>query len=352
METVIVSKTETDRIASFLLDNQIVCLPTETVFGLAVVADDYASYLRLIECKNRPFNKAFPLLIDRYSHLVTYAKVNARALRIINRFLPGPLTLILPKQEAVAAYVTAGQDQIAIRWSDDPFILELMQKVNKPLFLTSANLADEPPCLSEQEAYRVFGTKVACIVAGEPKSKVATTIVDLTKSQMQLVRAGGVELKTIQESGGKFMKIVVGSDHGGFVIKEAIKAYLESVADYEVVDIGTHNCDAVNYSNFGIAAGELVASKKVDFGIVVCGSGIGISIAANKVEGIRCALVSSEQAASLSRLHNDANMMALGGRFIREDQAVAWTKIFLKTAFEGGRHQKRIDAIHAYEQKK
>lgn len=145
------------------------------------------------------------------------------------------------------------------------------------------------------------------------------------------------------------MKIVVGSDHGGFVIKEVVKAYLKTRKECEVIDVGTQGSESVNYVNFGIAAGELVAKNEVDFGIVVCGSGIGISIAANKVEGIRCALVTSQEAAALSRLHNNANMLALGGRFISEKQAVEWTKTFLETNFEGGRHQKRIDAIHAYE---
>lgn len=201
METVIVSKTETDRIASFLLANHIVCLPTETVFGLAVVADDYANYIHLLECKNRPVNKAFPLLINSYVQLAAHAQVDTRARRIIERFLPGPLTLILPKKEGVAEYITAGQENVAIRWSNDPFINELLQKVKKPLFLTSANLANEPPCATEQEAYHVFKTKVACIVAGRPKSRVPTTIIDATKPSLQLIRAGGLTLEEIKKVG-------------------------------------------------------------------------------------------------------------------------------------------------------
>lgn len=140
------------------------------------------------------------------------------------------------------------------------------------------------------------------------------------------------------------MKISIGSDHAGFDLKEHLKNYLEEEG-YEVIDEGTYSLESVDYPDFGKKVGKRVADKEADRGLVVCGSGIGISIAANKVPGIRCALVSEPLSARLSRLHNDANVLALGGRLIGLEMAKECLKVFLQTDFEGGRHQRRIDKL-------
>lgn len=140
------------------------------------------------------------------------------------------------------------------------------------------------------------------------------------------------------------MKISIGSDHAGFDLKEQLKNYLEEEG-YEVIDEGTYSLDSVDYPDFGKKVGQRVAGKEADRGLVVCGSGIGISIAANKVPGIRCALVSEPLSARLSRQHNDANVLALGGRLTGLEMAKECLKVFLQTDFEGGRHQRRIDKL-------
>ena len=140
------------------------------------------------------------------------------------------------------------------------------------------------------------------------------------------------------------MKISIGSDHAGFDLKEHLKNYLEEEG-YEVIDEGTYSLESVDYPDFGKKVGQRVAAKEADRGLVVCGSGIGISIAANKVPGIRCALVSEPLSARLSRQHNDANVLALGGRLIGLEMAKECLKVFLQTDFEGGRHQRRIDKL-------
>lgn len=140
------------------------------------------------------------------------------------------------------------------------------------------------------------------------------------------------------------MKISIGSDHAGFDLKEHLKNYLEEEG-YEVIDEGTYSLESVDYPDFGKKVGQRVADKEADRGLVVCGSGIGISIAANKVPGIRCALVSEPLSARLSRQHNDANVLALGGRLIGLEMAKECLKVFLQTDFEGGRHQRRIDKL-------
>jgi len=143
-------------------------------------------------------------------------------------------------------------------------------------------------------------------------------------------------------------RIAIGPDHAGFSVKETIRKYLES-ADYAVSDLGTSSEDSVDYPDYGKAVGECVISKQADMGIAVCGSGIGISIAANKVPGIRAALAHDVNTARLAREHNDANVLALGGRIVTGETAIEMVQVFLTTAYLGGRHQRRLDKITAIE---
>lgn len=140
------------------------------------------------------------------------------------------------------------------------------------------------------------------------------------------------------------MKIAIGSDHAGYPLKEHVKRYLEEKG-HEVEDLGTHGTESVDYPDYGRAVGEHVAAKKAEYGVVVCGSGIGISIAANKVPGIRCALVSEPLSAELSRRHNDANVISMGARLIGNDMAERLVDVFLSTEFEGGRHFGRVEKL-------
>jgi ribose 5-phosphate isomerase B len=141
------------------------------------------------------------------------------------------------------------------------------------------------------------------------------------------------------------MKIALAADHGGFELKETVKGYLKEKG-YDVLDLGTDSVESVDYPNYGKACGEAVMSGKADRGIVCCGTGIGISIAANKVKGIRCALCTSEFMAEMSRKHNDANILAMGGRILDELLALKIVSIWLTTEFEGGRHQRRVDLLN------
>lgn len=140
------------------------------------------------------------------------------------------------------------------------------------------------------------------------------------------------------------MKISLGCDHGGFELKEVIKKHLEDNG-YEVYDTGTYSLDSVDYPDFAEKAAYLVANKEVDKGIVICTTGIGISIAANKVDGIRCALCTDSYMAKMTRLHNDANMLALGAGIVGKNLALDIVDTWLNTEFEGGRHIKRVEKI-------
>lgn len=140
------------------------------------------------------------------------------------------------------------------------------------------------------------------------------------------------------------MKIAIASDHGGFELKEKVKEYLLK-RNIEVMDLGTNSEESVDYPVYGKACGKAVASGEADRGIVCCGTGIGISIAANKVKGVRCALCTDEHMAEMTRKHNDANMIAMGGRTTDVETALKITQVWLDTEFEGGRHQRRVDML-------
>ena len=143
------------------------------------------------------------------------------------------------------------------------------------------------------------------------------------------------------------MKIALACDHGGYELKELIAGYLMGMG-YEIEDLGTNSSESVDYPEYGHKCGEYVADGKADFGIVCCGTGIGISIAANKVKGVRCGLCTSVEMAKLTRKHNDANMLALGGRILSTEEAFMIVEAFLNTEFEGGRHQRRVDMLNNY----
>ena len=145
-------------------------------------------------------------------------------------------------------------------------------------------------------------------------------------------------------------KIAIGSDHAGFEAKEKAKSELAALG-VEVLDKGSHSLESVDYPDFGAAVARAVASGEVERGVLVCGSGIGISIAANKIPGARAALCWNEETARLAREHNDANVLCFGSRFIEPEQAARMVRIFLETDFAGGRHTQRVEKLSALDKR-
>ena len=144
-------------------------------------------------------------------------------------------------------------------------------------------------------------------------------------------------------------RVVIGCDHGGFELKQVLSAYLTEKG-YDVVDVGTHDTTSVDYPDIAQKACQEITSGQCSWGVLVCGTGIGISMAANKVDGIRCALVSNEYSAEMTKRHNNANMLAFGGRVTGPDLAKNILNAYISASFEGGRHQTRIDKISALEE--
>lgn len=147
------------------------------------------------------------------------------------------------------------------------------------------------------------------------------------------------------------MRIGLGCDHGGFNLKNDIMNYLEGKG-IECIDFGTKNdIDSVDYPIYGEAVANAVTNNEVDYGIVCCGTGIGISLAANKVPGIRCAVVSDVFSAKMSKAHNNANMLSLGERVLGKGLALEIVEAWISTEFEGDRHSRRVDMINEIEKK-
>ena len=146
------------------------------------------------------------------------------------------------------------------------------------------------------------------------------------------------------------MKIAIGCDHGGFELKNEIIKFLES-ENYEVKDFGTYSTDSCDYPDVALPVAEAVAAKEYEFGILVCGTGIGIGISANKVPGVRAALCSDTFSAHATREHNDANILTMGERVVGKGLAIDIVKAFLGAEFEGDRHTRRLEKITSIEKK-
>ena len=146
------------------------------------------------------------------------------------------------------------------------------------------------------------------------------------------------------------MKISIACDHGGLNLKKAVIKYLVDNG-YEHVDYGTNSTDSCDYPDFALPAAEAVANKECDFGIVICSTGIGVSIVANKVPGVRCAHCHDTYCATFTRLHNDSNVLAMGEKVVEVGYALDIVEKFLTTKFEGGRHERRVNKITEIEKK-
>ncbi len=145
------------------------------------------------------------------------------------------------------------------------------------------------------------------------------------------------------------MKIAIGSDHAGFALKEQLREKLRAEG-HEVVDVGTTSTESTDYPDYAAAVGHAVRDGEVEKGVLVCSSGVGMSIAANKIKGVRAALGTNTDEVSYVRRHNDANILAIGQKYTEPALAEALLDVFLTTEFEGGRHQRRLDKIKILEQ--
>ena len=199
MKTIRFSKMDTEKIIRTLKNGGIVAFPTDTVFGLACLKEKKAIG-KVFEAKGRSFDKPLPMMCDSLAMIESNAYVNEKARKIIERFVPGPLTLIFRKKDSVEDYATMGKETIGIRVPDDTFILNLIGKLGEPILVTSANLSGEASLLKWEDVLASLGGRIDGIVCEDARGEAASTIVDVSEEEIRVLREGPVSFEEIQET--------------------------------------------------------------------------------------------------------------------------------------------------------
>ena len=339
--------TELENIKKALENHGIIAFPTETVYGLGVLFDDFEAYTNLNIAKNRPEDKPYTMMLGRVEDINKYAYVDSKARKIIKAFMPGPITILLKSKSCVPGYVTHNTGIIGIRVPGMPEICEMINYIGKPLLVPSANKSGENPSKSSVEVSEIFKNDISYLIHGTSGCQKPSTLVDLTVDDFKVYREGPISKVQIEHAleGDNAMVISIGSDHAGFDAKVEVIEFLKN-AGFEVADCGTYSKDSCDYPLFGRDAALKVANKEADFGILICSSGEGIMIAANKIPGIRCGIGYNDDVARLMREHNNANMIAFGASFMTVEEIKARILIFLNTEFSNiPRHIRRVDLI-------
>lgn len=194
----IFKQTEPQELANILKNDGVIAVPTDTVYGLCARMNSKKARERLIELKNRPENKAFPIMCNNIEQIKSIAKVDGRIEKIINSFMPGPITILLEKRIEIPKYVNNGLRLIAVRMATSKTLEELIEKVGSPIFMTSANLSGEPVCKSIEEIQEKFHN-IDGILEGKVSYGQASTIVDCTTDEIKIIREGPISLNEIMK---------------------------------------------------------------------------------------------------------------------------------------------------------
>ncbi len=349
MKTKVYEPEDYSLIVKDLLAGKVVGFPTETVYGLAIAYNNKNAFDRLYAIKNRSLNKPISMMVFNSQVMENVAYINYKQRRVIQQFMPGPLTVVLKAKANLPDFVTFHYSTVGIRIPTNKVALDILKEVKIPLLVTSANLANEPSLIKAEDVLQRFDGQISSMIRQDAFMGKASTVVDLTHNSIKILREGPIlkeEINHIWEE--KMKKIAIACDHGGLDLKKAIQKHYQH--QFEFIDCGTNSTQSCDYPDFAIKAAELVANQKADFGIVICKSGIGMSIAANKVKGVRCALVDNVINARLCHQHNNANVLALGANDVTSRMAYKIIDAYNRVEFES-RHQTRIDKINSYENK-
>ena len=208
--TIRFEKEDLEAVVELLKEGNVVAFPTDTVYGLGVIYENEEALEALKEAKGRPENKPIPTMVASLEQIETIAEVDDRARKLVNAFMPGAFTIILKKKDTLPDYITNGFDTVGIRMPDDPFVLEMIEKCEKPLLVTSANLSGEETGVNDEQVLSQLDGRIDAIVLGEAGGKVASTIVDMSKEEINIIRSGPIDEETILNTlkqRKKFMEI-------------------------------------------------------------------------------------------------------------------------------------------------
>ncbi len=182
----------------YLNNDEVIALPTETVMGLAIKATSISAYDKLVQVKNRPENKAFPFIVYCKEEANKYAYIDDLTSKIMDAFMPGPLTIILKKKDSVSDYITNYKETIAIRIPDDKVLLNIVRELNSPILLTSANKSGEKASINSDEVYEVFKDEIPLIIKGKCEYNIASTIIEINNKQVNIIREGIIKKEEIE----------------------------------------------------------------------------------------------------------------------------------------------------------
>ena len=348
MKTVYLTWNDTKEIAKRLKAGEIVVFPTETVYGIACIPTQECKD-KLANAKGRPEDKPFTLMCSSLTQVAIHCQTNMYTAATCQRFMPGEVTFLLPARKGIDPSIDLGTGIVGVRIPDYPQVCGLIEEIGHPILVSSANLSGERPATSFEEAKAAFDGRVDVIVEAPCNGSTPSTIVDfvhLEKGLPKLVRQGAVAFEDITHMYRfAYAMIAVGSDHGGFAYKQAIAAHLRD-SGYSVMECGCDSESSVDYPIYGKSVAKAVAAGVADFGVVVCTSGEGISIAANKVPGIRCGIAYDDVVTGKMREHNNANVIAFGQKYMALEDVLRRVDIFLIENFSSeAKHQRRVGEL-------
>ena len=348
------AKTESfEKAGEILRAGGIVAFPTDTVYGLGAIYTDDKAVQKIFEAKGRDEGKPLSVLLAEPAQAeLLAASVPDEAKALMDAFWPGALTIILPKNNTVSHFVAAGGETIGLRMPADETALGVIKAAGSPLAAPSANTSGKRSSVSAEDVMEDLDGRIDMIIdGGRCEIGVSSTVVDLTKG-LKILREGTITKEMIQEVLNKLKAnnqeahmIAAGSDHAGFEMKNALIEHLKE-RGYEVKDYGCYSAESCDYPDFAKQVAEAVANGEAEKGMLICGTGIGMSIAANKVKGIRAAVLTEEFSAQATREHNDANIICMGARVLDIEKATKLLDIFMDTEFSNGEnHIRRIGKI-------
>lgn len=320
-------------LADYLLKDGIIAMNSDTIGGLFVKYENINGVKEIIKLKKRSPEKFFQVYISDYKMLKQLG-IEKEATGIIKKILPGPFTLIV-RSKINLPYITKN-GYIGIRFINNKIINKMIQKTG-PLVATSLNISGKKT--ASLDYYKKIFTSVYFGNMKSVKKGIPSTVVKyIDNGNFEVLRQG------VGNIGKLNVNTVIGSDHGGYKMKEYIKKILNKMK-ITFADMGTFNEDSVDYPDYAHLVAKSIQKHEAEKGILICGTGIGMSIAANRFKNVRAALCHNEDYVRLARQHNDANIIALGGRFLPFKKVEGILKVFFNTHFEGGRHLRRISKI-------
>ena len=192
-------QSQTDELSEILKNDGVISVPTDTVYGVCARIDSHEAYNNLVNTKKRPYSKLFPVMCANLDQIKTIAKVDERTEKIINNFMPGPITIVLEKNSSIPEYITNGKNTIAIRMATSKSLEELIEKTGSPIFMSSANHSGEPICKSLEEIENTF-PKIDGIMEGNVSIGEVSTIVDCTSDTIKILRQGPITIEQINDS--------------------------------------------------------------------------------------------------------------------------------------------------------